>query len=429
MHPIAAELLHNGAAFQVLGITNYSHWGDANAFRGCLLRYEHLREQMVDVAKARVQRFTHVGTTDRLFESAASALVSMGLSVESPAYSGGDEDVAGRGGTRRKEGQGPGQGQGQGRGGGGGGGRTVSSEAAAQLQLLAKLIREARRRLQTAQKELVDAQRTQADPSLVSMLQSRVDTARNDLIEAQEKLAVVRDLLPANLGGGGAAQDIHLEENVGHAARRRLLEEVSSSSDQQGEDGTRQQQQLQGSETSAGAAGSAQVEATEEGAAGGLGDLEEMAEQRRRLASTVTLPTVDAFGNPLDPEYKRITRSNVGAEFMRCANRAQERSTSRRDQSLAAMATADGRHVSFSKAARTRIPQEVLDLIRSYNTMDTPLHQTGLAILDRRVSEQRAAGLYQDIPTELRARTDRGEERQRQRQQGARAQAKEDELR
>jgi hypothetical protein len=59
----------------VLGITNYSHWGDAGGFRGCLNHYSHLREQMLEVAKNRIRRFTHVGTTDRLYESAASALV------------------------------------------------------------------------------------------------------------------------------------------------------------------------------------------------------------------------------------------------------------------------------------------------------------------------------------------------------------------
>lgn len=60
----------------------------------------------------------------------------------------------------------------------------------------------------------------------------------------------------------------------------------------------------------------------------------------------------------------RAARANVGLEFVRCANRAQERSLSRRDQSLVALSGADGRHVSFSKEARKRIPDEVLDLIR-----------------------------------------------------------------
>lgn len=56
--------------------------------------------------------------------------------------------------------------------------------------------------------------------------------------------------------------------------------------------------------------------------------------------------------------------TNLGTEFQRCANRAQARSSVRRDQSLAALSTADGRRVTFSKAARSRIPKEVIELIR-----------------------------------------------------------------
>ena len=65
---------------QVLGVTNYSHWGDAGAFRACLQHPgqdgARLRGSMLRVATQRIGRFSHVGTTDRLFDSAASALVS-----------------------------------------------------------------------------------------------------------------------------------------------------------------------------------------------------------------------------------------------------------------------------------------------------------------------------------------------------------------
>jgi len=39
-HPIAAELLHNGEAMQVLGLTNYSHWEHADALRECVSKDE-----------------------------------------------------------------------------------------------------------------------------------------------------------------------------------------------------------------------------------------------------------------------------------------------------------------------------------------------------------------------------------------------------
>ncbi|GLI61460.1 hypothetical protein VaNZ11_003852 [Volvox africanus] len=399
-HPIASELLHNGATFQVLGITNYSHWGDAGGFRACLLRYDHLRSQLLEVAKNRVQHFTHVGTTDRLHESAASALVSMGLSVDSPAYGGGDEEVAGRRSVGVKLEQSANRTSGLGGGGRGAGyalgNSGLDSQVAARLKILAKLIREARRKLQNAQKELVNAQKSDADPSIVKMLQGEVDTARNQLIEAQERLANLRERLPADLGGAESADLSVSDLSVGHEARRRLLQEDAGSSQQQ-----QQQQQQEGSGTSAGSAdGATGAAGSSEDTAEGLGKVDEVAEQRRRLASKVTLRTVDALGYQLDPEYRKIPRTTLGLEFLRCANRAQERSVSRRDQSLAVLQTADGRHVTFSKAARNRIPQEVLDLIRSYNTMDTALHKVGLSLLDQHIAEQKAENLYQDVPKE-----------------------------
>ncbi|EFJ42585.1 hypothetical protein VOLCADRAFT_121526 [Volvox carteri f. nagariensis] len=396
-HPIASELLHNGASFQVLGITNYSHWGDAGGFRACLLRYEHLRDRLLEVAKKRVQRFTHVGTTDRLYESAASALVSLGFTVDSPAYSGGDEDVAGRGGTRRRaaeaamaKAKAAAGGDGSGNGWVPAAGQPVNGEAAARLQLLAKLVREARRRLQNAQIELVNAQKSNSDPGLVAMLRNRVDSARNELIDAQENLASVREMLPADLGGAGGSQqqqqqqEFDLDDSAvaSQAARRRRLLQDDTASSASSASSTSQQHQEDG---------------------GSVGDLdsaqaEDRAGQMRKLISRVTFPKVDAFGYELDPKYKEIRNSNVGMEFVRCANAAQERSTSRRGQSLSVLSTADGRKVVFSKAARKRIPKEVIDLIRSYNTMDTPLHQLGLSLLDKRIAEQKADQLYEDLP-------------------------------
>ncbi|PNW88282.1 hypothetical protein CHLRE_01g022600v5 [Chlamydomonas reinhardtii] len=390
-HPIATELLHNGAAFQVLGITNYSHWGDAGTFRACLSAHPPLSAQLLEVAKSRVRRFTHVGTTDRLFDSAASALVSMGLSIHSPAYSGGDDDVAGRGGTRRRaaaadeEDDGSRHDDAGGRGGrGAGGGRGL----AAQLQLMAKLVREARTRLQAAQRDLVNAQRDHSsDEAALEALRGRVDKAREDLIAAQDRLAETRDRLPtgeaeAGLGlGGGGGGGGGTEDVARRRGQRRLLEAEADGGVAEAVEGAAEELQADGSGREVLSTGSS--------------------------ANKVVVPQVDGFGNPLDMSFKRIPNSDVGTEFVRCAARAQQRSASRRDQSLAALSTSDGRHVAFSKAARKRIPQEVLDLIRSHNAMDTELHSLGLALLDARIAEQKAAGLFHDLP-KLPPTSDRG---------------------
>eukprot|EP00798_Chlamydomonas_sp_ICE-L_P032022 gene32022-16545_t len=56
---IAHELLHNGETYQVLGITNYSHWNDAEELRHCMTSYPSAMEAMFNISKARIQRFHH----------------------------------------------------------------------------------------------------------------------------------------------------------------------------------------------------------------------------------------------------------------------------------------------------------------------------------------------------------------------------------
>lgn len=104
-HPISKELLHNGQTFQVLlkpeawimpiwqtpsldmetsvltytsisqvlGITNYSHWGDAGEMRQCTWADEAVRNRLRDFAVARINKFIHVGSTSLLTQSVEAA--------------------------------------------------------------------------------------------------------------------------------------------------------------------------------------------------------------------------------------------------------------------------------------------------------------------------------------------------------------------
>jgi hypothetical protein len=89
-HPIAAELLHNGQTFQVLGITNYSHWGDAAEFRKCVWDSEATRSQLITVATNRIDKFMHVGSTGKLEDSVAAAAAAMKFNLNDLAYVGGE---------------------------------------------------------------------------------------------------------------------------------------------------------------------------------------------------------------------------------------------------------------------------------------------------------------------------------------------------
>ncbi|KIY96433.1 hypothetical protein MNEG_11528 [Monoraphidium neglectum] len=94
-HPIAKELLHNGEAFQVLGLTNYSHWPKAEQLRHCARSNPAVADELKAFALQRLRTFSHVGTTDQLFPSVESCAASLGLPLDGHAYQGGGE-VRGR---------------------------------------------------------------------------------------------------------------------------------------------------------------------------------------------------------------------------------------------------------------------------------------------------------------------------------------------
>ncbi|CAM6088087.1 unnamed protein product [Calypogeia fissa] len=68
-HPAAHELVHNGATFQVAGLTNTSYLADAEAIRHCVIRYPDLGGLVLEVAKKRLDRMLYVGLTERQNDS------------------------------------------------------------------------------------------------------------------------------------------------------------------------------------------------------------------------------------------------------------------------------------------------------------------------------------------------------------------------
>jgi xylose isomerase len=75
---------------QVLGATNYSHWGGHDGLQECLRTDPQVANELLEFAKDRIRSFTHIGTTDQLYPSIESAAASLGLPLDGPAYSGGE---------------------------------------------------------------------------------------------------------------------------------------------------------------------------------------------------------------------------------------------------------------------------------------------------------------------------------------------------
>ncbi len=55
---------------------------------------------------------------------------------------------------------------------------------------------------------------------------------------------------------------------------------------------------------------------------------------------------------------------NLGVEYQRCANRAQQKDVERRARGLRVLTMPDGRKLVFSKAARSKIPVQIIEYIR-----------------------------------------------------------------
>ncbi|KAJ7235920.1 hypothetical protein O6H91_Y447900 [Diphasiastrum complanatum] len=69
-HPLAQDLLHNGATFQVAGITNNSILPNAESIRKCANLYQDLGHHVLVIAKKRLDTMLFVGLTENQRRSA-----------------------------------------------------------------------------------------------------------------------------------------------------------------------------------------------------------------------------------------------------------------------------------------------------------------------------------------------------------------------
>ncbi|XP_016465979.2 protein-tyrosine sulfotransferase-like [Nicotiana tabacum] len=69
-NPIARDIIHNGATFQVAGLTNNSYLTEAHDIRHCVLKYQSLGDYVLKVAKKRLDDMLYVGLTENHKESA-----------------------------------------------------------------------------------------------------------------------------------------------------------------------------------------------------------------------------------------------------------------------------------------------------------------------------------------------------------------------
>ncbi|XP_042414081.1 protein-tyrosine sulfotransferase-like isoform X1 [Zingiber officinale] len=68
--PIAHEIIHNGATFQVAGLTNNSYLEESHDVRNCVRKYPEFGHYVLEVAKHRLDHMLYVGLTEEHKKSA-----------------------------------------------------------------------------------------------------------------------------------------------------------------------------------------------------------------------------------------------------------------------------------------------------------------------------------------------------------------------
>ncbi|OIW05811.1 hypothetical protein TanjilG_23597 [Lupinus angustifolius] len=80
-HPAAGDVVHNGATFQVAGLTNNSYIAEAHEVRHCVQKYKILGKFVLQVAKKRLDDMLYVGLTEEHRESATMFANVVGAQV------------------------------------------------------------------------------------------------------------------------------------------------------------------------------------------------------------------------------------------------------------------------------------------------------------------------------------------------------------
>ncbi|KAK4286441.1 hypothetical protein QN277_002997 [Acacia crassicarpa] len=80
-HPVAEDIVHNGATFQVAGLTNNSYQPESHEVRHCVQEHKSLGKYVLGVAKKRLDDMLYIGLTEEHRESATMFANFVGAQV------------------------------------------------------------------------------------------------------------------------------------------------------------------------------------------------------------------------------------------------------------------------------------------------------------------------------------------------------------
>ncbi|KAK1421623.1 hypothetical protein QVD17_24104 [Tagetes erecta] len=98
-HPVALDIIHNGATFQVAGLTNNSNKWEAHDVRHCVMTHQTLGKYVLEVAKKRLGDMLYVGLTENhkqsatMFANLVGSQVISQLAASSPGTEAGNDTL------------------------------------------------------------------------------------------------------------------------------------------------------------------------------------------------------------------------------------------------------------------------------------------------------------------------------------------------
>ncbi|GAB4820624.1 hypothetical protein N2152v2_007670 [Parachlorella kessleri] len=427
--PVAHELVHNTATLQILGLTNYSHWEEAAQGRDCVRRDPAAREALLGVAVRRLVGMRHVGLSEKLDQSVLSLAASLGLRMSGPAYkqtppahafSYDEPDL--------DESQ------------------LITYNSSIHYANVTVSLSVARQRL-----VWINARHINLTDELQVLVPRLTDLLEKeeDWLEEQEDAPVAGR---GTAGGGGrisyydlaALEDRGAVGGAGEGPLQRiLLENEGSSSDGDGagpeqphrrrrvvQSELKEKKQKKKRQRGVAPQHPDAAVAAAAGAAAATGGEQQQGSHQVDSPWARDIEALDAQVAGMQLELKRLDwdiwsiqhsggvrygdqargrakqilpdehflqKGTLGRSYMHCTSKTGQRHTASRSKVFRHVVTPWHESFAFTKEARRRVPQTILDRILELNRLDQQLWELGDKLLSAKVAEQQAAGVLEQL--------------------------------
>ena len=364
---IARELILEGHAIQMLGISNLSFWPEAKELRKCFFEDQASRERLANLAKERMKKTNHVGLTESLDASVSSLAATMRVKMDQHAWK-----------TTPK------------------GAFTYDTEKEDSKRHLVTLeTLEGPSAGKPIQISLLEAKK------IFFSLESRLNMLKKEIAQGDSQLRILMDrekqwmeeqnmkVASADAGNGKsktatwnflpAFKNALIRWLGGQPIDRESNDKVQSPWSKEKESLNLKMMEKRQTFT--------EIEK----------DVNTLKQIKQINVGLV--PTGKARMLVPDREFK--DPRNLGLVYRECELSASARAKHKKKESFKAMVTPWGESLQFTSAARKNIDQSIIDRIRELNKVDVELYDIGKTTLEHEIEAQKEAGVFEPLPNAM----------------------------